>query len=82
MRELADKGEVGALGCTQITEILYTSGVRLAGPLPDAFELSTVYSAGIPVTSEHPEAARHVIETITGPTTEEARRAGGFDPCA
>jgi hypothetical protein len=46
MRALAESGPPGALGCTQVTEILYTPGLALAGPLPEPFGLSTVYAAG------------------------------------
>ena len=37
----------GAVGCTQITEIRYTPGVVLVGPLPAEFELATVYSVAV-----------------------------------
>ena len=40
MREMAASDEGNAIGCTQITEIKYTPGVALVGPLPVEFELS------------------------------------------
>ena len=39
MRELAADAQPGAIGCTQITEILYTPGIALVGALPAGFEL-------------------------------------------
>ena len=50
MKELALHPGTGAMGCTQITEINYTPGVALVGPLPDAFELATVYTAAVSAT--------------------------------
>ena len=35
------------VGCTQVTEILYTPGVQLAGMLPKKFELQTMYTAAV-----------------------------------
>jgi molybdate transport system substrate-binding protein len=35
------------VGSTQVTEILPNKGVSYAGPLPEAFQMKTVYSAGI-----------------------------------
>jgi hypothetical protein len=46
MRGLAAAGSMHSLGCTQITEINYTEGVTLVGPLPDDFELSTPLRGG------------------------------------
>lgn len=47
MREMAAAPGDDLVGCTQVTEILYTRGVQLAGVLPSAFELATVYTAAV-----------------------------------
>ena len=47
MRALADTTGPGAVGCTQVTEILYTPGVDLVGPLPAEFTLATMYSVAV-----------------------------------
>jgi molybdate transport system substrate-binding protein len=47
MNWLAAQGGDRDLGITQVTEILPNKGVTYAGPLPDAFQMKTVYSAGI-----------------------------------
>ena len=44
MRELGATTGAGMLGCTQVSEILYTPGVTLVGALPGELALSTVYS--------------------------------------
>ena len=55
MRELARQGR-GPVGCTQITEIRYTPGVALVGPLPPEFELATVYTAAVAADARQPMA--------------------------
>jgi len=68
-----------AIGCTQITEILYTEGVRLVGALPAEFELSTVYTAA-PVTRAADAALAHrFIELLAGPASHLVREQGGFE---
>jgi molybdate transport system substrate-binding protein len=80
MRALADGGPAGALGCTQVTEILYTPGLTLAGPLPDPFGLSTVYAAGVARDATEPMLAAVFIELLAGDASAAERRAGGFEP--
>ncbi len=45
MRELAKSNAARPIGCTQVTEIVVTPGLRLVAPLPPACALATVYSA-------------------------------------
>lgn len=82
MGELARAQEPGLVGCTQVTEILYTPGVTLVGPLPVEFELATVYSASVSSRARHPELARRLVEMLAGPTAARLRAAGGFAPVA
>lgn len=78
MRELAASGP-GAIGCTQITEILYTPGIALVGPLPDAFELATVYTAAVAARAAQPALAQRFIALLAGPATRSMRAEGGFE---
>ena len=78
MRELAASAP-GAIGCTQISEILYTPGIVLVGALPDAFELATVYTAGVPARAAEPALAQRFIERLAGPSTRALRAEGGFE---
>jgi molybdate transport system substrate-binding protein len=80
MRALAASTEHGNIGCTQATEIRYTSGVSLAGPLPPQFALATVYAAAVMRDARDPDAARRWVEMLTGPESRELRMAGGFEP--
>ena len=79
MRELAADRTPGAIGCTQITEILYTPGVVLAGALPDSFELATVYGAAISTRAAHPGLAQHFVDLLSGDDTRALRAQGGFE---
>ncbi|NDP44066.1 MAG: ABC transporter substrate-binding protein, partial [Aromatoleum sp.] len=79
MHELAQATDAGCIGCTQITEILYTPGVTLVGPLPVGFELATVYSIAVCTRARHPELARKFAALIAGPDSRALRAQGGFD---
>ena len=79
MRALAESALPGALGCTQVTEILYTPGVALAGTLPPGCGLATVYAAAVATRARAPELARKFIELLTGPRSSDARRRDGFE---
>jgi molybdate transport system substrate-binding protein len=79
MAALAARGRRGAIGCTQVTEILYTPGLALAGALPPPFELSTVYSAGVSTTASDPALAATFVALLCGPESAALRRAGGFE---
>jgi molybdate transport system substrate-binding protein len=78
MAALAAEERDGALGCTQVTEILYTPGVTLAGTLPPPFELTTVYAIALGAAAPSPDAARAFAALITGAETARARRDAGF----
>lgn len=79
MADMALHGEPGAIGCTQVTEILYTPGVQLVAPLPKAFELATVYTAALCSRAASPQAAAALIASLAGAETAALRHAGGFE---
>ena len=79
MRELAASTDDVPIGCTQVTEILYTDGVRLAGVLPSEFELATGYTAAVAARSTDPERARRLVALLSGEGSRDLRRAGGFE---
>ncbi|MFO1323319.1 MAG: substrate-binding domain-containing protein [Burkholderiales bacterium] len=80
MRELAQACGDGLVGCTQVTEILYTPGVELVGPLPAPFALETVYSVAVAARSRHPDLARRFAAHLAGPDSRELRERGGLMP--
>ena len=79
MRELAAAAGSRLVGCTQVTEILYTPGVQLVGALPSAFELATVYTAAVCSRADHPAAAQALVELLSGDASAPQRLAGGFE---
>lgn len=79
MRELAAATEPAPIGITQLTEILYTPGVLLFGRLPQAFELSTMYTAAPVAASPRAALAARFIALLAGAEAQALREAGGFD---
>lgn len=79
MRALAETTAMGAIGCTQITEIRYTPGVALAGALPTEFELATVYSVAVCTEARDIECARYFAGLLSGPATQAVRANAGFE---
>ena len=73
------KGEV-EMQIGQITEIVISPGVDLAGPLPSEIQNTTLMAAGIVTTSQAPDAAREFIGFISSPSAAAVLKATGFRP--
>lgn len=80
MHALASATEEHAIGCTQITEIMDTPGLTLAGALPGSLGLSTLYAAGVATRSTQSEDAHKLVALLTGPGSEALRHECGFEP--
>jgi molybdate transport system substrate-binding protein len=80
MKALAQAADPRAVGCTQVTEILFTPGVRLHGLLPAPHGLATVYTAGVCTNAAEPALARALAAALAAPDAAAARRACGFEP--
>ena len=79
MRELAACSARQPIGCTQVTEIVYTEGVDLVGVLPARFELATVYSAAVSASAADPALAARFVALLCGPASHSLRLSGGFE---
>ncbi len=79
MAAMAQAPGTGLIGCTQLTEILYTPGVQLVAPLPKELELTTVYTAAVCTQAAQPRAAAELIQLLISPGVTSQRRAGGFE---
>jgi molybdate transport system substrate-binding protein len=79
MGEMAKSAEIGLVGCTQVTEILYTAGVQLVDILPKEYELATIYTAAVCTKAAQPQAAAALIKLLTSSGSSELRRLGGFE---
>jgi len=73
------KGEV-EMQIGQITEIIISPGVDLAGPLPAEIQNTTVMAAGIITASKAPDAAKAFISFISSPSAAAVLKASGFQP--
>lgn len=78
MREMAASGQRGAIGCTQVTEILYAQGVELAGLLPKAFELATVYTAAVCTKAADTALASAFVSLLASDEAARLRAHCGF----
>jgi molybdate transport system substrate-binding protein len=79
MAALAQAPEADAVGCTQISEILITPGVRLTGLLPPPHELTTTYTAAVASDASEPELARALVAALASSEAAATRRECGFE---
>lgn len=76
---LVASGEV-ELGFQQRSELIHLAGIDLAGDLPDAIRIDTIFSAGVCAASTQPDAARALLAYFASPDTAEAKRRQGMTP--
>jgi molybdate transport system substrate-binding protein len=79
MRALAEEAKAGSIGSTQTTEIKYTPGLTLVGPLPPEHDLSTLYSAAVSAKATDPATAQMLVSMLTGRDSLALRRRSGFE---
>ena len=79
MHALAHSSGSMPIGCTQVSEIKYTEGVTLVGPLPTEFELATVYSIAVCSAAQEPAVAQRFAEWLSGADASQARGKAGFE---
>jgi len=75
--ELVARGEAD-LVVHQVSEILPVRGVRMIGPVPDAIQFVTTYSAGLSADARDPALARAFLDHMAGPEAEATIRAAGM----
>ena len=68
------------VGLQQISELLPVSGIKVVGPLPDAVQLVTVFSAGTFASAAEPQAARMLVERFTTHAARPLYVAKGLEP--
>ena len=79
--EIVARGEA-ELGFQQISELKPVPGIDIVGPLPDALQKVTVFSAGIATVSKEPEAGRALIKFLASPAAREIIVNSGLEPIA
>jgi molybdate transport system substrate-binding protein len=73
------KGEA-EIGFQQISELRPVKGIDIVGPLPPGAQRVTIFAAGIPATSMHPEAAKALIQWLSSPAAYPAIKKSGLEP--
>src|SRR3984893_14574300 len=68
------------IGFQQISELRPVKGIDIVGPLPPGAQRVTVFAAGIPATSMHPERAKALIEWLASPAAYAAIKKSGLEP--
>ena len=78
MKAMGDAGG-HPIGCTQATEILVVPTVRLVAPLPNGFDLATVYTAAVNANAPNRAQAEAFVQKLVGPDSKKTRLAAGFE---
>lgn len=79
--QLVASGEA-EIGFYPKSEVINIAGLTLAGPLPEAIQLTTIYGAAVTTASAAPQAAAAFIAFVTDPTNRALWAQAGFDPPA
>lgn len=67
------------IGIQQIAEILHVVGGVVAGPLPDALQKVTAFTAAVTANAQHPELARRFIRFATSEAVAPIVTANGME---
>ena len=81
MGSLVARGDV-ELGFQQLSELMNLEGIDVLGPLPDAIQIITTFSAGLATTSTQPDAVRALLAFWVSPQTVETKQRNGMDAAA
>jgi molybdate transport system substrate-binding protein len=64
----------------QVSELLPVPGIELVGPLPPDIQKITVFSAGLHVAANAPDAARTLVAYLKAPAAAPVIRKKGMEP--
>jgi len=76
---LIARGEV-ALGFQQFSELMHVEGIDVLGPLPEAIQIVTTFSAGVSAGSDQAEASRALLDFMSSSAAADAKRQQGMTP--
>ena len=76
---LVAQGQV-ALGFQQLSELIHLPGITVIGPLPDAVQINTTFSACTGAACSQPDAVRALLAFLTSPQAQDAQRRHGMVP--
>ena len=69
-----------ALGFQQLSELIHQDGITVIGPLPDAVQIITTFSAGVCSNCDHPDAARALLAFLASSAASAAKLRHGMLP--
>ena len=70
------------LGFQQMSELIPIKGIDVLGPIPAEIQKVTVFSAGLAVSAQEPEAGAALIKFLSAPTAAPLIRNSGMEPGA
>jgi molybdate transport system substrate-binding protein len=70
------------IGFQQVSELIPQPGIEIVGLIPAEAQKVTVFAAGISATSQHPEAAKALIDFLASRTAADAVAKTGMEPVA
>jgi len=70
------------IGFQQLSELLPQPGIEIVGLIPAEAQKVTVFAAGISATSQHPDAAKALIDFLASRTAADAVAKTGMEPVA
>ena len=76
---IAARGEA-EIAVQQISELMQADGVDIVGPLPDALQSVTVFSAGVFAASTMASAAKTFVAHLASPAVAPVIRQKGMEP--
>lgn len=76
---LVARGEV-ELGFQQLSELMHLEGIDVIGPMPQAIQIVTTFSAGLCAGSPEGDAVRRMLDFMASPEAAEAKRRHGMEP--
>jgi molybdate transport system substrate-binding protein len=68
------------IGFQQVSELLPIPGIDYVGPLPEAVQRSTIFSAGIATNAKNLDTARALIRYLASPEVAPIIRKTGLEP--
>jgi molybdate transport system substrate-binding protein len=68
------------LGIQQMAELMAVAGVDIVGPLPDALQSVTQFTAFVPTAALNPQGGRALIDFLRKPAAQAVIKSKGLEP--
>lgn len=75
---LVAEGKV-ALGFQQLSELIHVKGIDIAGPLPEAIQITTIFSGAVCAASQQSDAVRRLLAFMASADAADAKRRQGME---